>query len=51
MDPDIKKMTHAAKLVKWRIFLFYEKFVEFEKDLILSMISVADSKMGNAEKI
>ena len=37
LDPSLVEQLYATKLVKWRLFFFCEKFIDFDKNLILDM--------------
>ena len=40
MDPLIsKKILGGQKLIKWRIFIFCDKFIDFDHNLILDKIN------------
>ena len=39
-DPQIMYKLHTTKLVKWKYFLFLEKMIDFDRDLLYDMFNM-----------
>ena len=43
-DPLIKQKLIGAKLVKWRLFVYVEKFIQFDEDIIHEIVKKVDAQ-------
>jgi hypothetical protein len=38
-DPTIKNRVHGAKLIKWKVFIHCDKFIDFQKMVIFDILN------------
>ena len=45
-DPNVVEKLYASKLTKWRLFVYCDKFIDFDKDVIQDLFH-----KGNKERV